>query len=72
MKTRITIERKGTGIKVSNDKGQSWIWSAEVSDMSTRAAIAQVASAMLCSTIAANLEWHDSLVYDLEVHGLKK
>lgn len=72
MKTRVTIERKGTGIKVSNDKGQSWIWSAEVSDMSTRAAIAQIASAMLCSTIAANLEWHESLVYDLEVHGLTK
>lgn len=70
MKTRLTIECKGTTVKVSNDKGRTWIFSQLCSgDMSTRAAIAHIASTMLTATITANLEWHKSLVFDLEVHG---
>lgn len=70
MKTRVTIEVKGTAVRVSNDKGHSWIFSQfGPGDMTTRAAIAHIASTMLVATITSNLEWHKSLVYDLEVHG---
>lgn len=69
MKTRVTIEIKGTAVKVSNDNGRTWIFSQMGSgDMSTRAAIAHIAATMLVATITSHLEWHKNLVYDLEVH----
>lgn len=70
MKTRVTIEVKGTAVKVSNDKGNTWIFSQlGRGDMNTRAAIAHIAATMFVATITSDLEWHKSLVYDLEVHG---
>jgi hypothetical protein len=69
---RVTIDRSGKMITVSNDKGRKWTFvcedSAKIDDSNT-ACIASVATQMLVATINSHLQHSDAdtLVYTLIV-----
>lgn len=56
---KVSIERTANMVVVYNDQGKKWYFPYEIpneEDTSSRAAIAEVASAMLTGTIASQLK----------------